>query len=155
MNFTAFTDEFCKLSARPVTREEAEKSLGKLRSMEEDRDLGSLGRSAGVGAALMPAAGLATRMVSGTQRFLKPGSKVTGRNPLALAKAVDWGGLGRQAAADSMFGAIGGGVTPMAREAVEQKAQKAKLEDYIEQQRGTRRRGAGKFRHQVQQHIGV
>ena len=151
--FSAFADEFCKIAARPISREEAEKSLRRLQGMEENRDLGAMGRSAMVGGSILPVAGMAARMVSGTQKFLKPGASVNIRKPLSALKAVNWSGLGRQAAADSMMGAIGGGLTPLAREHVEENVQKERLRDYIAQQEGKRRNKS--LRQQITQHVGV
>ena len=153
MDFTAFTDEFCKLAAHPVSEEEARKALHKLQVMEEQRDLGAVGRAAGVGAALMPVAGMAGRTVSGIQRFLKPNSSVNFKRPGSVLKAIDWKGLGRQATADAMMGSIGGGVLPLTREGVERRAQKAKLENYIEQGQGNR--AGSSFRRQIQANTGL
>lgn len=150
MDFYAFTDEFCKLSARPISKEEAEKSLRKLKGMEEDRDLGALGRSAGVGAALMPGAGMAARLVAGTQKFMKPGKSFNIKRPW---QGVNVSSLGRQAASDAMYGAIGGGAIPLAREKVESTVQKERLRDYIDQHEG--RQGGKSFRRQVKGAIGV
>lgn len=156
MDFNAFTDEFCKLAGRPVSKEEAERSLRKLRSMEEDRDLAAVGRSAATGAALMPVAGLATRMVAGTQRFMKPERSFNLRKPFSTLKSMDWSGLTRGLASDATMGAIGGGVLPLARESVERNAQKAKLEDYIQQQEGVKPRGrAARFHKEVQKMTGL
>lgn len=152
-DFNAFTDEFCKLAAQPITRDEAERSLGKLKDIEDSQDMGALGRSAATGAAIMPVAGLAARGVAGTQKLLKPGAKIKGRNPLSLAKAIDWKSLGRQGAADSMYGAIGGGALPLAREKVETTAQKEKLRTFIDQEEGNR--GPRSLRRQIRQSVGV
>lgn len=152
-SFTAFADEFCKLAAQPISRDDAEKSLKRLQTMQENRDAGAMGRSAMVGAALMPVAGTAGRMVAGTQRFLKPGATASLKNPVSALKAVNWKGLGRQLTSDAMMGGIGGGLTPLAREHVEQNVQREKLRDYIAQEEG-KKRGKG-LRQQILSSVGV
>ena len=139
IEFSSFTDEFCKLAAAPISRDEAEKSLKRIQTMSENRDLGALGRSAMVGSALSPIAATFTRSVSGAQKWLKPGAALNLKSPKSIAKAVNWSGLGRQAAADAAGGAIFGGALPLAREAVEGKAQKERLLDYLAQEQGNRR----------------
>lgn len=149
--FSSFTDEFCKLAAQPVSREEATKSLLKLRQIEQSHDLGTIGRSALVGSTVMPVANMAARTVAGKQQFLKPGASIKLRNPSSIAKSINWKGIGRQAAADAMSGSIGGGLLPLAREGVETNAQKAKLKNYISQQEG----GDKTLRSRIAENVGV
>lgn len=137
--FSSFVDEFCKLAAQPVSREEAEASLRKLQRMEENRDLGETGRAAMVGAAVMPVAGAVTRSISGSQKWLKPGSQVSFRKPLSALRSVNWSGIGRGAAADAAGGAFFGGALPLLREAAERRSRMEKLKDYISQEQGQRR----------------
>lgn len=153
VNFSAFVEEFHKIAARPISKEEAERSLGKLKSIEENRDLGALGRAAATGAAFMPVAGAVSRVIGGSSRIMKPGAKFNVRKPLGSLKAVNWGGLGREAASDAAMGALGGGALPLLREKVETSAQKEKLRDYIEQQEG--RKSDKGFRRRVTEYTGV
>jgi hypothetical protein len=155
MHFSSFVDEFCKLAAQPVSVEEAEKSLKKLRSMEASRDMPAMARSAAVGAALTPFAFLASRGVAGTSKLVKPGATFNLRRPLQSLKSINWSGLGRQAAADAMMGSIASGVTPLAREAVERRAQEAKLKTFIEQTDGERKRGLSRVRRAIAEQTGV
>jgi hypothetical protein len=159
ISFASFGDEFLKLSA--ISREEAEASLGHLQDLESQGG-GELARAAGVGAAVMPAAGMATRLVSGTQRFMKPvdvkdvtkglkGFNI--RKPWKSLKDVNWSGLGRQAAADAAFGAIGGGAVPALRHRVERKVEQERLKDYLAEQSGKKREKG--FRTQVRGTLGV
>jgi hypothetical protein len=155
MHFSSFVDEFCKLAAQPVSVEEAEKSLRKLRSLEESRDLPAVGRAAGVGAVLTPVAGLASRLVAGTAKVMKPGSALSLRRPGQTLKNVNWSGLGRQAASDAMLGSIAGGLLPLAREGVERRAQKAKLKTFMEEHEGTKKRGLSRLRRSIAEQTGV
>jgi hypothetical protein len=154
----AFIDEFCKLAGRPVTKEEAERSLRKLKGMKEDRDWGTYGRSAAVGAGIMPVAGVASRLIAGGTKYVKPKkfTKALSKGNLGKAvKAVNWGTIGRQAASDAAMGAIAGGILPIAREQVEQGAQEAKLKRFVEQEEGRGKRGMKRLRQQVTEVTGV
>lgn len=150
--FSSFVDEFCKLAAQPVSKEEADKSLNRLRQIEQFHDIGTIGRSAAVGSAVMPVANMAARTVAGTQQFLKPGATPSLRNPASIAKSINWQRLGRQATADAMAGSIGGGLLPLARERVETNAQKAKLKNYISQQDGQTDKN---LRGKITEYVGV
>ena len=149
MYFSSFVDEFCKVAARPITEDEAHRALERLNYMEQQRDFGALGRAAGVGAAIMPVANVFARGIAGKQPFLRQGQKFT-MNPVQLAKRMDWGSIGRHAAADSSMGAFFGGALPLAREYVESGAQKAKLEDYLDQQQQPTT-----FRRHIQRNVGL
>lgn len=153
MDFRAFTDEFCKLAARPISEDEARKSLNKIKAMDAQRDMGALGRAAATGAVVAPAAQFLGRTIAGTNKLLKPGATFNIRKPGEALKAINWGGLGRQAAADAAMGSIIGGALPLAREGVERRAQKAKLENYIDQETGGRK--GRSLRRQIQASTGL
>jgi len=131
--FGAAADEFCKLNA--VTRDEAVRSLERLQQLKK-QPMGELARGAAVGAIAAPILGLASRKIRGGEPIVK-----------GLKALVSTGG--RNLAADSVTGATYGGAVPAARNLLERKVEREKLEDFVA---GGKRRG---LRRTVARSMGV
>ena len=126
--------------ANEITKEDAEKSLKRLRSLNESAPtLGQLGRGASVGSVVMPLSGLAWRAIAGA----KGRTAAAGLNPKAL-----WPGA-RPMAATAAQGAVLGSLLPAGRHKLEQGAEKQKLREYV----GHTRRGT--LRGKVKKYTGL
>jgi hypothetical protein len=144
-NTDSMLDELMKLSAisplqfeaaklrgkkkNPVTRREAKKSLKRLKKLEKTKATpGELGRAAGVGAVVGPAAAVAYRLAAGPK----------GRAGLPIYRGL------RDIGATAAQGAVYGGLLPAGRHRLEREVEKQKLREYV----GAHRRGTlrGKIR---------
>ena len=123
-----------KKPRKPVTRAQATKSLKRLRGLESTKaTVGELGRSAGVGAAVGPAAAMAYRVAAGSK----------GRAGLPIYRGMrDIGAIAAQ-------GGVIGSLLPAGRHKLEREAEKQKLREYV----GQRKRGT--LRSKIKRTTGV
>lgn len=133
------TDAQLSKLAVAVSKEDAEKSLKRLRSLNESAPtVGEMGRGAAVGSLVMPLSGLAWRAIAGAK------GRVAGpKGPGQL-----WPGA-RPMAATAAQGAVLGSLLPAGRHKLEQEAEKQKLREYV----GHTRRGT--LRGKVKKYTGL
>jgi len=151
-NFYSFADEFVKLSG--MSRDEAVASLEHLKEMDAKSGRGEFLRSALVGAAMFPLAGLMGRRISGALKPFKGGRTLASYPSLpAAAKDLDLEGIGREAGADVFRGGAIGGAVPVLRHQLERNVEKERMKDYIAEHEG-RARSEG-MREQIRGKVGI
>lgn len=117
MNALAFFDELVKLGA--ISDEEAQKSVDRLEALEKSKPtLGQMGRYGAVGALAAPAIGAVGNLVAGRPVF-------EGNNMVEKVRGV---------AGQAVKGGLGASVIPVARTALDRRAEVGHLKNYMKQE---------------------
>lgn len=136
----AITPDQDEKVANEVSKEDAERSLRRLKSLDKDAPtVGQVGRGAAVGSVVMPLSGLAWRAIAGKRGRVPSTLKDPGRL---------WPGS-RPMAATAAQGAVLGSLLPAGRHKLEQGAEKQKLKEYVGQSR------RGTLRGKIKRHTGL
>jgi len=135
MNFNSFSDEFLKLSA--VTREEAEASLKRLKTLEETKPTaGQIARGALAGGVAGTASQLAKGLVTGD---LKRGIATAMEQPTARGKMNALAVSALKNVGGTLAGSAALGSTlPTLRGHLDREAEKEKLREFLGQKADSR-----------------